>query len=59
VASTVIDVADKRRAPLGDKRDGLTADQGPGLAPKNVPVIWHLRGIWYSTPTRTAMRGVR
>jgi len=31
-------VADKRRAPPGDKRDGLTPDQGPGLAPKKVTV---------------------
>jgi hypothetical protein len=39
VASTVTAVADKRRAPRGDKRDGLTRDQGPGLAPKKVTVI--------------------
>jgi hypothetical protein len=36
VANTVTAVADKRRAPPGDKRDGLTPDQGPGLAPKKV-----------------------
>jgi hypothetical protein len=38
VANTVTAVADKRRAPPGDKRDGLTPDQGPGLAPKKVTV---------------------
>ena len=53
MANTVTAVADKRRAPPGDKRDGLTPDQGPGRAPKKVTV----NPAGYPTPTRGTTLG--